>query len=392
MRTKKFKLIILLLGLFAIHFSKVYGMEKDQEQSNIDVDKANIIQINEESKYLSNKEKSGKYKGIIYKKIESGFVCIYRCSSSSPQKTLCRSKDFGTCVYKAQQLVRDNVNIPADTAQLIKKDFDAAEVKKINEENKFLSNQQIARKYKSIYAHYTKGHSFRFECQYYDKSQNKWIYVCSSIDIGRCVSVARQKAKNDPTIPADIAQLKEECIDTSNKNKLNTDHQVAEESIDIDQANEISNPELENIHTIITKYTRESYPESVDKELFAESDLYEEESKKRKREEYNEFNPGEYITIAETTIISPKFSILANVDTKILSVGTSLHIVRIIINEVEGVVRGKLRDGGWVSIKALDSEDTCVMEKHLLDNLFQVLQYSNWDDDLFPMLEYMNKN
>jgi len=72
-----------------------------------------------------------------------------------------------------------------------------AEVNCINEENKFLSKEEQANKYKSIYAHYQKTRSFTFNCKYYDQLQRKFIWVCSYKDIGTCVCVARQKAKHD---------------------------------------------------------------------------------------------------------------------------------------------------------------------------------------------------
>ena len=85
------------------------------------------------------------------------------------------------------------------------------------------------------------------------------------------------------------------------------------------------------------------------------------------------YRPGEYITIAEKVIISPKYSIRAKVDTQKVPMGTSLYIVRFITNKIEGVVRGQLHDGRWITIKKLDSEVSCVMEKNLLDDLFQML-------------------
>jgi len=46
-----------------------------QQQTNIDIDETCIIQINEENKLLSNKEKAAKYKGMVYKNSESTFMC-----------------------------------------------------------------------------------------------------------------------------------------------------------------------------------------------------------------------------------------------------------------------------------------------------------------------------
>jgi hypothetical protein len=312
MRTKKFTLMIVILGLFAIHFSTVYGMKNYQKESfdaaaeinsiveenksltnqqkaskyksiyahhdkkhgftgfechyydqftekykylysSKDIGKCiyvsrqmakndstipedtaqlketdymnmdEVKRINEEAKLLSNKEKAGKYKGITYSYTDSKFVCMYRYPPKSPQKFLCRSKDFGTCVYKAQQLVKDNINISSDIAQLRKYYIGADEINRINEENKLLSKKEQANRYKSIYAHYSKkSRSFNFDCKYYDQAQHKFIYLCTYADIGKCVYTAREMAKNDPTICADVAQLKVECIDTSNKKKLNT--------------------------------------------------------------------------------------------------------------------------------------------------------------------------
>jgi len=258
------------------------------------------------------------------------------------------------------------------------------EVNRINEENKLLTNEEKVNRYNKIYVITCNDNrdGFSFYCKYWDKSKHKPVYVCSSKNFGKCVYIAQQMAKNDTNIPANIAQVKENI----DRIRTKTTREIYSESVDKESSVESElnveeskkrkrNEYSKNITTTSKNSIEKSHSESMDQKNSSEEQLDDKKLQKRKRYESNEFYASEYIIIAETVIISPKYSIRAKVDTQKVPMGTSLHIVRFFTNKIEGVVRGQLHDGRWISIKTLDSDVSCVMEKNLLDNLFQVLFY-----------------
>jgi len=334
MLSKRFKIILVMFGLFAIQFSKVNGMQNDQEDD------------------------------------------IYH----------------------------NEVNL-------------------INKENKFLSNKEKANKYNSIFTYESSGF-VRFCCKYWDKLNLKMINLCSDTDFGKCVIIARHHAKNDKTIPEDIAQLKSEnSINKSTINKLHNIYLWCMENRKYPSGKSYNNEERshhsfiknhkkqfknnentavvdllqkilsmrKNIPEIIPNLEEKLHSKSEDKEDFVDAKMYETRIKRKRNENNVQFYPDTYITISRKTAISSNILVLADINTQFIPMGTSLQILRIVMNDAEGIIRGQLADNRWISIKELDPEKTWALPKPVLDDLFEMLHCSN-PANLYPMFKYLNEN
>jgi len=188
---------------------KGYTVQEKQVLKEEETDAIN--KINEEFLNFSNKEKAAEFTCLRY--TGYSFRCQYWSGSGANRvKQLdISTPNFGECVYRAQQQVKKNPNIPDRVAQRIPKESEESnEINKINETFKNLSGKEKAAAYNKIC--YTHG---VFKCIAWDKHKKKDVKLTSGLDFGKCVYKAQQTVKNNPNpnLPDNIAQLKFEKDD-----------------------------------------------------------------------------------------------------------------------------------------------------------------------------------